>query len=60
MSPLFDFLRPQAIRLLECTCGHLKYTHRYLGAKLACTAEEVQGARCPCPEYTEIANAPEA
>ena len=59
----FSVFRPPAMKLAECTCGHLKYTHRYLDAKLACTAwipneMPVPGvpSRCPCVEYTEIKN----
>lgn len=45
----FAFFRPPAIALAECTCGHLQYTHRYLGGKFACAA-----VSCPCPDYTKI------
>lgn len=34
--------------LPECRCGHLKYTHRYLGGTLACTV-----LICRCTEYEE-------
>lgn len=50
----FGFLKPSKL-VPECTCGHLKYTHRYLGGTFACAAVE-----CTCSEYTEITNAPEA
>lgn len=48
----FTWLRPLPMKLAECTCGHLKYTHRYLGGKFACAAPA-----CLCIEYTETADA---